>query len=159
MQRAVLELQRSGFSDDEIRAHENQLRQNSRMETARALKEHFILERIAEDQGIDADADDYEREIALIAAQGGETPRRIRARLEKSGGMDVLRNQVIEHKVISLILSEATFTDVPFAPEPTEASAIDRAAGGGVSEIPEAKPEGAAKPDDDKGPQGTPAPQ
>ncbi len=159
MQRAVLELQRSGFSDDEIRAYENQLRQNSRAEVARALKEHFILERIAEDQGIDADADDYEQEIALIAAQSGETSRRIRARLEKSGGMDALRNQVIERKVIGLILSEATFTEVPFIPERAEASAIDRAAGGGVSAIPEAKPEGAAaKADKDKDSEEMPAP-
>ena len=35
-------------------AHENDLRQNSTASTARALKEHFILERIAEDEEIDA---------------------------------------------------------------------------------------------------------
>ena len=29
LERAVMELQRSGFSDEEIRAHENALRQNS----------------------------------------------------------------------------------------------------------------------------------
>ena len=55
LQRAVMELQRSGFSDEEIHAHENALRQNSTVSTARALKEHFILERIAEDEEIDAD--------------------------------------------------------------------------------------------------------
>ena len=64
LQRAVMELQRSGFSEDEIRAHENVLRQNSRAGTAQALKEHFILERIAEDQEIDADEADYEAEIS-----------------------------------------------------------------------------------------------
>ena len=74
LQRAVMELQRSGFSEEEIRAHENVLRQNSRASTARALKEHFILERIAEDQEIDADEDDYEAEIAMIARQTNESP-------------------------------------------------------------------------------------
>ena len=54
LQRAVMELQRSGFSEEEIRAHENSLRQNSMASTARALKEHFILERIAEEEEIDA---------------------------------------------------------------------------------------------------------
>jgi trigger factor len=49
LERAVLELRRNGFSEAEIRAHENELRQNSRESTARALKEHFILERIAEE--------------------------------------------------------------------------------------------------------------
>lgn len=141
MHRAVMELQRSGFSEDEIRAYENQLRQNSREETARALKEHFILERIAEDQEIDADERDYDAEIALIAMQSGETPRRVRARLEKSGTMDALRNQIIERKVIDLILAEASFKETPFEPERADSTALDRAAGGGVAEIPEAKPE------------------
>ena len=73
LQRAVLELRRSGFSDDEIRAHENELRQNSRAATARALKEHFILERIAEEEKIEDEPEDYDHEIALIAAQSGES--------------------------------------------------------------------------------------
>jgi trigger factor len=141
MNRAVLELQRSGFGEDEIRAHENQLRQNSREETSRALKEHFILERIAEDREIDADPEDYDAEVALIAMQSGETPRRVRSRLEKSGNMDALRNQIIERKVIDLILAEATFEDTPYEPEKSDSSAIDRAAGGGEadSDIPEAQ--------------------
>ena len=114
LQRAVMELQRSGFSDEEIHAHENALRQNSMASTARALKEHFILERIAEDEEIDADEEDYEAEIRLIAAQSDESPRRVRARLEKSGSMDVLRNQIIERKVIERILEHATFKEVPY---------------------------------------------
>jgi len=143
MNRAVLELQRSGFGEEEIRAYENQLRQNSREETARALKEHFILERIAEDQDVDADEGDYESEITLLALQSGETPRRVRARLEKSGSMDALRNQIIERKVIDLILAEATFEETPYQPETSDESAINRAAGGGEdeSDIPEAQPE------------------
>jgi len=40
----------------------------------RALKEHFILERIAEEEEIDVAEDDYEAEIRLIAAQGNESP-------------------------------------------------------------------------------------
>ena len=109
-----MELQRSGFSEEEIRAHENDLRQNSMASTAQALKEHFILERIAEEEEIDADEDDYESEIRLIAAQSSESPRRVRARLEKAGSMDVLRNQIIERKVIDVILAHATFKEVPY---------------------------------------------
>lgn len=148
MNRAVLELQRSGFGEDEIRAYENQLRQNSREETSRALKEHFILERIAEDQDIDADEPDYDAEVALIAMQSGETPRRVRARLEKSGTMDALRNQIIERKVIDLILSEATFEDTPYEPERSDSTAINRAAGGDEVEpgIPEATEESESEP-------------
>lgn len=146
LQRLVMELQRSGFSDDEIRAHENELLQNSRVETARALKEHFILERIAEDEGIEAEEADFDTEIALIAAQTGEAPRRVRARLEKAGSMDVLHNQVIERKVVEKILEAATFQDAPFEFEKTEGEAVNVAVvAGDEVEIPEAK-EGGGEP-------------
>ena len=140
LQRSIMELQRSGFSEDEIRVHENSLRQNSSVSTARALKEHFILERIAEEEKIDADDSDYENEIRLIAYQSDESPRRVRARLEKSGSMDVLRNQIIERKVIDQILEHAKFNEVPFALHATDEEAVDHAAGGGEkADIPDAK--------------------
>jgi len=140
LQRAVMELRRSGFSDDEIQSHENALRQNSMASTARALKEHFILERIAEDEEVDAGEEDYEAEIRLIASQSDESPRRVRARLEKSGSMDVLRNQIIERKVIERILAHATFKEVPYKLQRSDEAAVDRAAGGGEqADIPEAK--------------------
>lgn len=138
LERAVLELRRSGFGDADIRARENELRQNSRATTARALKEHFVLERIAEDEKIDAEPSDYDDEIALLAQQSGESTRRVRAQLEKRGLMDTLRNQIIERKVIERIMEHATFKDVPYEVEATTAEAVDQAAGGEVVDIPEA---------------------
>ncbi|MEX0978945.1 MAG: trigger factor [Pirellulales bacterium] len=147
LERAVLELKRNGFSDAEIRAYENDLRQNSMAATARALKEHFILERIAEEEKIEAESDDYDKEIALIAAQSGESARRVRARLEKGEMMDALRNQVIERKVIELVLAHAKFKDVAYKPEGDQTEAIEQTAGGDEeSQIPEAKNPGEAEP-------------
>jgi trigger factor len=141
LERSVLELRRSGFGDDEIRAHQNELRQNVLASTARALKEHFILEKLAEQENIEDLPEDYDREIRLIAAQSGESPRRVRAQLEKRDLMDILRNQIIERKTIDLILSRAEFKDVPFEMEEVETEAVDLSAGGGdESEIPEAQP-------------------
>jgi trigger factor len=137
LERAVMELRRSGFSEAEIRARENMLRQNSTASTATALKEHFILERIAEEEKIDVAEGDYDKEIFLIAAQSGESPRRVRAQLEKRGLMDVLRNQIIERKVLELVQSQAKFRDEPYEPEKTTTEAISIAAGGGTgAEIP-----------------------
>jgi trigger factor len=132
LERAVMELRRSGFSEAEIRARENQLRQNSTSGTATALKEHFILERIAEEEKLDVDDADYDKEIFLIAAQSGESPRRVRAQLEKRGLMDVLRNQIIERKVLELVQSEAKFKDEAYEPQKTDTEAISIAAGGGT---------------------------
>jgi trigger factor len=131
LERAVMELRRSGFSEAEIRARENLLKQNSKAATATALKEHFILERIAEDEKIDVAEGDYEKEIFLIAMQSGESPRRVRAQLEKRGLMDVLRNQIIERKVLEAVQKEAKFKDEKYEPQKSDTEAISMAAGGG----------------------------
>jgi trigger factor len=141
LERAILELRRSGFDDDSIRRHVNELRQTVMASTARALKEHFILERIAEEEGIVDVAADYDEEIRAVAAQSGESPRRVRASLEKRGLMDVLRNQIIERKTIDLITSQASFKDTPFEFGRADAEAIDHAVCGvvvGEEEIPTA---------------------
>lgn len=150
LERTKLELRRSGFSDEQIQAQENQLRQNVLATTARLLKEHFILERIAEEEKITDDQADYDEEINLIAMQSGESPRRVRAHLEQRDLMDVLRNQIIERKVIDLVLSNAKFEDVPFQQQSEDVEALDWSAGKqhdeADEEIPEAKHGGQAEP-------------
>ncbi|TWT88881.1 Trigger factor [Pseudobythopirellula maris] len=144
LERAVMELRRSGFSEAEIRARENDLRQNSAASTASALKEHFILERIAEEESLDVEEGDYDKEIFLISMQSGESPRRVRAQLEKRGLMDVLRNQIIERKVMELVQSEAKFQDEPFDQAEADVEAISFFAGGGEGDIPQATEEAEA---------------
>jgi trigger factor len=140
LDRALMELQSNGFSNDQIRTYMNELHQNAMATTGRALKEHFILEKIAEDEKIEAEPDDYDKEIELIADQSDETPRRVRARIEKKGLMDTLRNQIVERKVIELIQSEAEFRDVPYSPPKDEVVAVNYTAAGASGEnIPEAE--------------------
>jgi len=134
LQRSVLELRRSGFTEDMIRSHENLLRQNSLQSTAQSLKEHFILEKIAELQEVEPTDEDYALEISLIAEQSGLSDRRLRARLEKSGEMDSLRNQIVERKVIALILDAAEFEETVYDPDVLSESAVNRAAGGEAQE-------------------------
>ena len=73
----------------------------------------------------------------------------MRAQLEKRGLMDVLRNQIIERKVLELVQSEAKFKDVPYKPEKTTRRPFRSAAGGGagaeIPEVTEAKAETKAK--------------
>src|SRR5690606_13972275 len=142
LERAVMELQSAGFGEEQIRAYENELRQNSMAATARALKEHFILERIAEEEKIEALPEDYDREIELIAAQQGDSPRRVRARFEKRGLLDSLHNQIIERKALALIRQHAKIKETPYEPERPNVFAADLAIGGRSEDeaaIPEAK--------------------
>jgi trigger factor len=92
---------------------------------------------------------DYEKEIFLIAMQSGESPRRVRAQLEKRGLMDVLRNQIIERKVLEAVQKEAKFKDEKYEPQKSDTEAISMAAGGGsgatIPSVTEPKAENAEK--------------
>ncbi len=147
MDRMVMEMQRSGFSNEQIQAYSNDLKQNSQSSTETALKEHFILERIAEEEDIEDSPADYDMEIQLIAAQQGDSARRVRAQLERRGLMDTLRNQIIERKVVQLIESEADFKETKFKLPGDDTEAVDHAVGGAPdeSEIPDAKAGGVAE--------------
>ncbi len=145
LERAVMELRSSGFSESEIAMQENLLRQNVLRRTEALLKEHFILERIAEAENIDASDADVDQEIAAIAVQHEDSPRRVRARLERNGQMDALRNMIVEKKVISLIESHADISVVKEKPKKGPGvSALDFSlAGQSDADIPVAKYEDA----------------
>jgi trigger factor len=122
LERRVLELRRSGFDEDNIRSFVNAARQNAQATTEASLREHFILEQIAEEHKVDAEESDYEAEISLIAQQSDTAPRRVRARLEKQGQMDALRNQIVERKVVEMIVESAKVTEEKVKNEPGDAT-------------------------------------
>jgi len=153
LQRKILELRRSGFAEEQVRGYVNAIRQNIQAETEVALREHFILEQIAEELTLEADAGDYDAEIDLIAQQSGEPPRRIRSRLEKAGQMDAVRNQIVERKVIEAIIAEANVTEEklkPKAEEENEFAVFHNVIATKGSEIPEAMHDDSGKQDTTK---------
>ena len=143
LDRSVMEMRASGFSEQEIIARENTLRKNILEKTETLLKEHFILERIAEEENIEDEPQDYELEVARIAAQQNDSPRRVRAKLERSGQMDSLRNMIIERKVIEGITDSAKFKGTKYEfNQKQDSTALNYFAAGAKVEIPEAKYDG-----------------
>ena len=119
MRREVLEMQQAGFTTPEIRAREGELRQNSLSTTRQNLKQHFVLDRIADQEEVEVTGADIETEITIMALQAGENPRRVRSRLIKSGTIENLEAQIRERKAIDVVLENASFKDVEMDP-PTE---------------------------------------
>jgi len=103
LQRRVLEMRRNGFTDEQIRSVINGIRRNTEELTQAALREHFVLEKIAEDSAIEPSEEEYQNEIQLIAEQSDLSERQVRAKLERTGQMDALRNQILERTVIRKI--------------------------------------------------------
>jgi trigger factor len=120
LRREILEMQQAGFTTQQIRARENRLRQQAISTTRQALKEHFVLDKIATLEAVEVAPEDMEFEIRLMAAQRGESPRRVRARLQKSGMIENLEAQIRERKAVDIILSRARYEDVQQQPEVEE---------------------------------------
>ncbi len=117
MARRVMEMRADGISEDEISARQRLLQQDVLQTTALALKEHFVLQKIAEVEKIDVNDDDLNEEIERMASQSGESPRRVRARLEREDLLDALAAEMIERKALDLILDSAEYEDVPLTAE------------------------------------------
>jgi trigger factor len=116
LNREVLEMQQAGFTDEEIRARQNELLQKQISTTRRALKEHFVLDKIATQEKLQVTPQDKDVEIAYMAMQRGESPRKVRARLEKSGLIENLEAQILERKAVDFVLEKAEFVDTPGEP-------------------------------------------
>lgn len=117
LRREVLEMQQAGFTRQQIQARENELRQNAVSNTQQALKEHFVLDKIANKEKIEVTNQEIEMEIALMAMQQGESARKMRAKLVRSGMIDNLEAQIRERKAVDVILEKAQFVEVSMETE------------------------------------------
>ncbi|MBX6313512.1 MAG: trigger factor, partial [Isosphaeraceae bacterium] len=117
LRRLVAEMRQAGLSDAQIRAREAELRADAHETTLRSLKDFFLLSKIAEAEGIKVEEEDINHEIEAIAARTDETPRRVRARIEKEGLVEGLATQILERKTIDRILEYVKVEEVPLEEE------------------------------------------
>jgi trigger factor len=109
--RRMMDMKNSGMSDAQIAGRRRFLEQDVVATTAAALKEHFVLQKIAEVEKLEIEDDDLDGEIERIADQSGESPRKVRARFEKEDLMEALATDLLERKALDMILASATFED------------------------------------------------
>jgi trigger factor len=155
MARKVMEMKADGISEQEIAQRERVLRQDILASTALALKEHFVLQKIAEVEKIDVEEEDIDDEIARIAAQTDDSPRRVRARLEKEDLLDALAAEMVERKALDLILESADYEDVPLdqeAAQPALATVEEQAVPGEMQDPSQQAQAEAPAPADDRPP-------
>ena len=116
LRREMLEMSQAGFTREQIAARENEIRQNAIENTRKALKEHFVLDRIASKEEIECEPQDIDTELLMMSFQTGEPLRRLRARMVKSGMIENMEAQLRERKAVDFILEHATFNDTEREP-------------------------------------------
>ncbi len=125
MARRVMEMRNDGISEEEIRARQRLLSQDILASTAAALKEHFVLQKVAELEKIEVSDYEIDAEVVRMANNSGESPRRVRARLDREDLTDALAAELLERKVMDFIIAQAEFTEVPLAAEDKAEVALD----------------------------------
>jgi trigger factor len=128
VRRLVMEMKQEGLNENEIRAREAEIRANAQEMTQRSLKEFFILAQIAEAEGIKVEEEDFDVEIEAIAARTDESPRRVRARVEKEGLADALASQILERKTLDRIFDYVKYEEVPLVEPDVAIETLDQTA-------------------------------
>ncbi|MBY0456337.1 MAG: trigger factor [Gemmataceae bacterium] len=115
--RKVMEMRNAGMSDEQIRGRSRILEQDVLKSTAEALKEHFVLQKIAEVEKLEVEEDDIDDEIDRIADRTGESFRKVKARLDKEDLLEAVAADLLERKALDLILDNATYEEYELNPE------------------------------------------
>ena len=132
-------MKNAGMSEEQINGRKRLLEQDVLKNTANALKEHFVLQKIAELEDIEIEDEDIDKEIERIADRAGESFRKVKARMEKEDMIETIAADVLEQKALDLILSDAVYEDYEWNAE-EESGEVATVSGDAVPES-EAKAE------------------
>jgi trigger factor len=113
------------MSEERIAGQRKLLEQDSLASTAAALKEHFVLQKVAEVEKIEIEDGDIDNEIDRIADQSGESFRKVKARLEKEDLMEAVAADLLERKALDLILASAEYEEYEMKPQADGVAAVD----------------------------------
>jgi len=78
-----------------------------------ALERHFVIEAIAEGEGIEVSDDEVEAELTRMAEQANRPVAAVREELEAEGDIEPVRLRLREQKVLALLVESATVTEAP----------------------------------------------
>lgn len=132
MARRVMEMRQSGMTDEQIAGRQRVLQNDVIRTTAAALKEHFVLQKIAELEKIEIEDVDIDNEIEAIAERSGESYRKVKARMEKEDLIEALATELLERKALDLVLTEATYEDYEMNPTETQEGEVSTMEGQAV---------------------------
>ncbi len=113
--RRAIELMQRGLGRDQIEANIDKLRAGADEEAGRELKLFFILQKLSTDLGVDVDEGELNGRIAMLAAQRGRRPEKLKQDMSKDGSLANLYLQMREQKALDKVLETAQIEEVEVA--------------------------------------------
>ncbi|MCG8406070.1 MAG: trigger factor [Phycisphaerales bacterium] len=111
VERRMVDLQMQGVPASEIEKNADELRTGAREQAVAELKQHFILEEIAEKLDIDVREEEINGRIAEMAQAYNQRFDRVRDQLSKNNGLLSVYLQLRDEKCIDHILEKARITE------------------------------------------------
>lgn len=109
--RRVIELRQRGVPESDVEAHIDELRTSAKEQVTRDLKLAFILEKVAEQLGVEVTDEEVNTEIARMARQYNRRFDRVRDELQSQGLLSQLADQIKQDKCITQLLSDAEISE------------------------------------------------
>ncbi|MFW6381783.1 MAG: trigger factor, partial [Bacillota bacterium] len=82
---------------------EEDWRDNNYEAAANRARNNLILEKIAEEEGIEADEEEVDSKIAEIAGRNDQDPEQVRALLQMQGQLENLKQSIKMEKVLDFL--------------------------------------------------------
>jgi trigger factor len=114
--RRAVDLMMRGMPREQVEANVEKLRGGAKEEAARELKLFFILQKIAAEQETDVTEGELNGQIAMLAAQRGDRPEKLKQAMAKDGSLSNLYVQMREQKAIDKILETAEVEEYEIKP-------------------------------------------
>ena len=100
LERAIRSLAAQGVDPRAVNVDWVTLRRRQRDRALEDVKAELILDRIASAEGIEADEQEVQRQIALLAERSGESATAVQARLTKQGALDRMKSKSRSDKTL-----------------------------------------------------------
>ena len=118
--RRAVDLMMRGLPREQIEANIEKLRHGARDEAIKELKLFFILQKVAADQAVDVDESELNGRVAMISAQRGLRPEKLKQQMSKDGSLANLYITMREQKAVDKLLEKAQIEEVDLQSNPAE---------------------------------------
>ena len=118
--RRAVDLMMRGLPREQIEANIEKLRHGARDEAIKELKLFFILQKVAADQAVDVDESELNGRVAMVAAQRGLRPEKLKQTMAKDGTLSNLYVTMREQKAVDELLKKAQIEEVDLQSNPAE---------------------------------------
>ncbi len=107
LERVVRSLAAQGVDPRAVNVDWVSLRKRQRDRAVTDVKAEILLDRVATAENIDANDEEVEKEIAILAERSGESATALRARLTKQGALDRMKSKLRSDKTIEWLYRTA----------------------------------------------------